>query len=170
MVGVLSQGSRGECQVRRFFPFLPPPSFFWLRCRAVLDPDFLHTAVSSPFPCLDVTLLFPSQKRAKIVDAGEPAEFRRHRGLPLSVFSQENRRFGGRDWFDHSRQGQDTAGLLQLQLKCYAVCSVQLGQCGKPATLFFALLSPGLGRFGCAEPVGDSRSSSSLSAAAVTPT
>ena len=34
------------------FPFPSPPSFSWLGCRAVLNPGFLHTAVSSPFPCL----------------------------------------------------------------------------------------------------------------------
>ena len=31
-------------------PFPSPLSFSWLGCRVVLNPGFLHTAVSSPFP------------------------------------------------------------------------------------------------------------------------
>ena len=40
------------------FPFPSPLSFSWLGCRVVLNPGFLHTAVSSPFPYRSATVKF----------------------------------------------------------------------------------------------------------------
>ena len=45
------------------FPFPSPPSFSWLGCRAVLNPGFLHTAVSSPFPSSYIFTTSPLQTR-----------------------------------------------------------------------------------------------------------
>ena len=48
--GVSPAGSRSSPVRYVAFPFPSPLSFSWLGCRVVLNPGFLHTAVSSPFP------------------------------------------------------------------------------------------------------------------------